>query len=205
MPWPDAGGAPLRLANRLLGEQDWARAKLAPFFARTFAIDIGPLHTHWAIEKGGTLVAVVDGANVDLQLTISPFAVPALAADPTRWNELVREAGDAELGGALKDLAQTTPWLVEKMLAEALGPVAGQRAADLGRDLLRFPTHATERLTESVVSYARDEAQLLVRADAMRRFVADLADVAARVDGIEARLAALTARSSNAGGGTPLP
>ena len=115
-------------------------------------------------------------------------------ADPSRWNELVGESGNAELGGALKEIAQTTPWLVEKILGDALGPVAGQRVADLGRSLLQFPRYATERFADSAVSYARDEAQLLAPAAAMRRLTTEVAEVGVAVDALAARIAALNER-----------
>lgn len=194
MPWRDPGEVPLHLANRMLQQQDWARAKLAPFSSRTLALAIGPIHVLWSIGAGGTLAAGNEGAVTDLRLSISPVAVPALLADPSRWNELVGESGDAELGGALKEIAQTTPWLVEQMLGDALGPVAGQRVADLGRSLLEFPRYAIERFTDSTVSYVRDEAQLLAPAAAMRRFTTEVAEVDVAVDAIAARIAALNER-----------
>jgi ubiquinone biosynthesis protein UbiJ len=194
MPWPDPGEVPLHLANRMLRQQDWARARLAPFASRTLDLTIGPMHARWIIDAGGAFAAGPAGALADLSLSISPLAVPALLADPSRWNELVRESGDAELGGALKEIAQTTPWLVEKMLGEALGPVAGQRVADLGRSLLQLPRYAGERFADSAVSYARDEAELLAPAAAMRRFTAELAEVNAAVDALAARVDALHAR-----------
>jgi len=195
-PWPDPGEVPLHLANRMLQQQDWARARLAPFSSRTLALAVGPLHTRWSIGEGGTLVAGAEGAVADLELSISPLAVPGLLADPSRWNELVRESGDPQLGGVLKEIAQTTPWLVEKMLGDALGPIAGQRVADLGRKLLQFPGYAAERLTDSAVSYARDEADLLAPAAAMRRFTSELAAVEGAVDALAARIAALNERMS---------
>jgi ubiquinone biosynthesis protein UbiJ len=194
MPWRDPGEVPLHLANRMLQQQDWARARLAPFASRTLALTIGPMHVLWSIGEGGTLAAGTAGAAADLSLSISPLAVPALLADPARWNELVRESGDAELGGALKEIAQTTPWLIEKMLGDALGPVAGQRVADFGRSLLQIPRYAGERLADSAVSYARDEADLLAPAAAMRRFTNELAEVEGAVDALAARVAALSER-----------
>jgi len=195
MPWPDPGEVPRYLANRLLGEHEWARAKLAPFSSRFIAVDVGPLHVCWTVAEDGTLATATTDTTADLHLSISPLSVPALLAEPSRWSQLVVETGDAQLGGVLKELAQTAPWLVEELLADALGPIVGQRAANLGRDLLKFPGYASERLTESAVSYARDEARLLARADDMRRFTATLEDVAARVDAIAARVAALAART----------
>lgn len=194
MPWRDPGAVPLHLANRMLQQQDWARAKLAPFASRTVALASGPVHALWTIGEGGTLAAGTAGTVADLSLSISPLAVPALLADPSRWNELVRESGDADLGGALKQIAQTTPWLVEKMLGDTLGPVAGQRVANLGRSLLQLPRYAGERFADSAVSYARDEAQLLAPAAAMRRFTAEVAEADAAVDALAARVAALNER-----------
>ena len=136
-------------------------------------------------------------APPDLELALSPLTVPAFLANPARWNEFVRETGDADLGGVLKDLAQTLPWFVEAALARALGPMAGQRAADAGRRLLGFPEYAAERMTESVVSYARDEAELLARGDAMRRLAEGVENATARVDALEAR--ARRARRETAG------
>ena len=101
---------------------------------------------------------------------LPPLSVPTFLANPARWNEFVREEGDAELGGALKELARTLPWFVEAALAKALGPLVGQRVADAGRRLLAFPEYAAQRVTEGVTSYARDEAGLLARSAQMRQF-----------------------------------
>jgi len=129
MKWPDPGAAPAQLANRMLEEQAWAREKLAPFAGRVFSLAVGPLGAAWSIRGDGTFDRAPEGAVADLKLAISPWSVPAFLADPARWNELVREEGDPDLGGALKDLARTWPWFVEETFAKMLGPVAGQRAA----------------------------------------------------------------------------
>lgn len=191
---PDPGEASARLANRLLQDQDWARARLTPFAGRVIGWSVGPLRATMRVAADGGFEDAPADAPPDLELALSPLAVPAFLANPARWNEFVRETGDADLGGVLKDLAQTLPWFVEGVLARALGPMAGQRAADAGRRLLGFPEYAAERMTESVVSYARDEAELLARGDAMRRLADDVENATARVDALEARLAALAAR-----------
>ncbi len=58
MKWPDTGEAPARLANRLLSDQDWARARLVPFAGRTFSLAVGPLYAQWQIADDGTLTSV---------------------------------------------------------------------------------------------------------------------------------------------------
>ena len=129
-----------------------------------------------------------------MRLTVSPLTLPSFLADPSRWNEFVTEDGDAALGGTLKELAQTLPWLVEEGLARVFGAVVGQRLADTGRRLLGFPEYAAEHVADSVASYARDEADLLARGEEMRPFVEQNAELAARADALEARVEALASR-----------
>ena len=184
------------LANRMLERETWARDKLAAHAGRVFTVTVGPATGVFRITDTGTLESVpLAEATSNLRISVSPLNLPAFLADPRNWSEYVREDGDAALGGALKELAQTLPWFVEQAFARALGPIAGQRVADVGRRLLGFPEYAAERVTESVARYARDEARLLARGDELRRFTDETRDVAARVDALAARVAALADRA----------
>lgn len=194
MKLPDAAVPPAKLANRLLADQAWARDKLATMAGRVFSLDVGPLGASWSIGADGTLASAASDAAVDLKLTLSPLAVPSFLADPTRWSQYVEEDGDPELGGVLKELARAMPWLVEEIFAKALGPVAGQRVADAGRHLLAFPEYATQRFSESVGSYARDEAGLLAHGREFRLFEQGIEDAAKRVDTLAERIEALDPR-----------
>ena len=181
------------LANRTLGREAWAREKLAAHAGQVFAVSVGPASAGLRIGADGALEsASLSGITPELRLTISPLQLPAFLADPRKWNEYVKEDGDVALGGTLKALAQTLPWFVEQAFARALGPIAGQRLADAGRQLLAFPGHAASRLGESVGRYARDETSLVVSDAEMRAFAEEAAALAARIDALEARVAALT-------------
>jgi ubiquinone biosynthesis protein UbiJ len=191
MKWPDPAQAPAGIANRMLADQSWARDKLASVAGRVFSLAVGPFAARWRIDVDGRLAAAARDSTVDLRLSMSPLSVPSFLADPSRWNELVHEEGDAELGGVLKDLARTMPWFVEETFGKALGPVLGQRVADAGRQLLAFPAYAAERLSQSVGSYARDEAGLLATGRDFRQWQQGVLDVTARVDALAARIDAL--------------
>jgi ubiquinone biosynthesis accessory factor UbiJ len=195
---PDPRDAPARMANRILDEEVWAREKLEPFAGRVFTLSVGPLSTRFLIAGDGRLETAAPSASSDLDLVLAPLSVPSFLANPSRWNEFVREEGDAELGGALKELARTLPWFVEAALAKALGPMVGQRVADSGRRLLGFPEYAAQRVTESVASYARDEAGLLVRSEEMRPLREGIGIAAARIDALEQRFDALSVRAASA-------
>ena len=184
------------LANRMLERETWARDKLAAHAGRVFTVTVGPATGVFRITDTGTLESVpLAEATSNLRISVSPLNLPAFLADPRQWSEYVREDGDVALGGALKELAQTLPWFVEQAFARALGPIAGQRVADVGRRLLGFPEYAAERVTESVARYARDEARLLAHGDELRRFTDETRDVAARVDALAARVTALSDRA----------
>jgi ubiquinone biosynthesis protein UbiJ len=184
------------LANRMLESESWARDKLAAHAERVFTLTVGPASGAFRIADTGALesVALAD-STPDLRLFVSPFNVPAFLADPRHWNEYVREEGDVALGGTLKELALTLPWFIEKAFARALGPIAGQRAADVGRRLLGFPEYAADRVSESVARYARDEIQLLARGEELRRLTEETRAVATRVDALETRIDALSNRA----------
>lgn len=192
--------APAALANRVLEREAWARQRLAGFAGRIFVVVVGPVATAMRIDSSGlvTTTPVGEGAP-DLTLTISPLDLPAFLSNPTRWGELVTAAGDPALADTLKDLAQTLPWFVEQAFAKALGPIIGQRVADAGRHLLALPEYAAQRVGESLVSYARDEANLLAHGDEARVYAEQVADVAARADALEARIDGLAQRLAPGG------
>jgi ubiquinone biosynthesis protein UbiJ len=189
---PDAFGA--AAFNRALERAPWAREKLAAHAGRSFSAALGPLVAGFRILQDGRLEpASFAGVAPDLHLRVSPMTLSSFLADPSRWNEFVVEEGDVALGGALKELALTLPWLVEDAFARAFGAVIGQRMADAGRQLLALPGYAAERIADSVASYARDEADLLARGDEMRTFAGQNAALASRVTALEARMDALSA------------
>ena len=184
-------------ANRLLDQEPWARARLAAFAGRAFMLRVGPLTAGFRIDPRGLLEsAPLSGSTPDLVLTVSPFNVPAMLADPRRWNAFVAEEGDAQLAGVLKDLARTLPWFVERVFARSLGPIVGLRIADAGRAALAMPEYAATRVAANVGSYARDEAQVLAHPADMRMLVDDTASLSARLDALDARVQSLAARLS---------
>jgi ubiquinone biosynthesis accessory factor UbiJ len=188
------------LANRIFERQAWAQERLAVHAGRVFVIAVGPVSTALRIEGSGRLAATsLAGLVPDLKLTLSPIGIPSFLANPSRWTEFVTETGDPALAATLQDLAQTLPWFAEQTFAGALGPIVGQRVADAGRRLLAFPEYAAERLSESLASFARDEAELVAGAGHLHDFAENTAALAARVEALAARIDALAARLDGAG------
>ena len=183
------------LANRVLDGETWAQERLAAHAGRTFMIAVGPLATAMRIDASGHVATVpLGGEPADVALRISALALPAFLVNPTRWDELITVSGDPALAQTLRDVAQTMPWFVERIFAQVLGPVVGQRVADAGRQLLGFPGQAAGRLGESMASYARDEAALAAHARAFREFKEGSDALAERVETLAAGIDALAAR-----------
>ena len=178
--------------NRVLEREPWARERLAAHAGCAFSLRVGPLTTGFRIDDQGTLASSpLAGATPDLVLTLSPFNVPAFLANPARWNEFVTEEGDVELGGTLKELAQTLPWFVEKLCARAFGSIVGQRMADAGRRALELPEYASRRIGENVGTYARDEVEWLAHPADMRALGDDAQVLEKRIDELGARVESL--------------
>jgi len=191
----DPGAVPAALANRVLAREQWARDSLKAYSGRSFKVVVGLVAAKMRIDDSGSIESaqMLDAAP-DLTLRISPFALPSFLADPKRWDALVTARGDAALATTLKGLAETLPWFVERAFAEALGPIAGQFAADTGRRMLAFPGYAGERVGDSVASYVRDEVPLATTTVQARSFGDEIAETAARVDALAERVDALGAR-----------
>jgi ubiquinone biosynthesis accessory factor UbiJ len=189
-----SGVAPA-LANRALDREAWAKTSLAIHAGRVFVIAVGPVATAMQIDASGNVESAQRShESPDLKLALSPLAFPSFLASPARWDEFVVADGDPALAATLKGLAETLPWFVEQVFANALGPIIGQRVADAGRRLLAFPEYAAARVGESVASYACDEAKLATRGPDARSFAEQVAAMAAHVDALAARLEALEAQ-----------
>ena len=191
----DPTALPGAIANRMLEREAWARQRLAAHACRVFVVAVGPAASAFAIDETGLVASTLPGGDApDLTLRLSPLDVPAFLADPARWDRYVKADGDPALAATLKDLAPTMPWLVEQAFAKLLGPIAGQRVADIGRRLLAFPEYSAERVGGSVVSFAHEQSGLLATGDEGSAFMMHVSALAARVDALAQRIDDLAAR-----------
>jgi ubiquinone biosynthesis protein UbiJ len=145
------------------------RAKLATHSGQIFALESGPLSASYAIGDDGSLAVAAAGAAPSLTLTVSPLALPVLAADPSRWRALVTGEGDPKLAKVVEELALTFPWFVERAFAAALGPIVGQKVADAGRTLLSIPAEISRapRPASATSRASRTSSRRAPRLDAL--------------------------------------
>lgn len=178
------------VVNRTLAGEHWAREKLASHAGKIFALESGPLGASYAIGDDGSLAVAAAGAAPSLTLTVSPLALPVLAADPSRWSALVSGEGDPTLAKVVEELALTFPWFVERAFAAALGPIVGQKVADAGRTLLSIPAEISRRAAASLGDFAGESNLVASRAE-LDALAQRTADVDARTEALAARVAKL--------------
>ena len=182
-------------ANRALNGETWARDQLAAHAGRAVAFSSGPFLATFAIQDDGTFAAAPGGAVADLTLTVSPLALPALAAEPSRWRASVRADGDQALAATVESIAQTFPWFVERAFARAFGPIAGQALADVGRTLLAIPAAMSHQAAAGVAQFASEADAVAHRSD-FAAFSCGTVEAEERVAALAARIAALEVESA---------
>lgn len=185
---PDALAA--EAANRALDGETWARDQLAAHGGRVVAVESGLLAARFTVQEDGRFAAAPASAVADLTLTVSPLALPALAADPSRWRQSVRANGDQALATTLESIAQTFPWFVERALARVFGPIAGQALADAGRTLLSIPAAVSHQAAAGVAQFAAEADAVAHRAD-FAAFSCGTVEAEERVAALAARIATL--------------
>ena len=177
-------------ANRALHGETWARDQLRAHAGSVVTVDSGPFAAAFAVRDDGTFAPAPDGAVASLRLAVSPFALPAIAAEPSRWRQDVRAEGDQALAATLESIAQTFPWFVERVFARVFGPIAGGALADAGRTLLAIPAAVSHQAAAGVSQLATETDAVAHRGD-FAAFSCGTAEAEARVDALAARIAAL--------------
>jgi ubiquinone biosynthesis accessory factor UbiJ len=172
--------------NHVLGQNPWARARLAPFAGRTVAFRCPPLpELRLRIGDAGRVAPAAGEDAAALTVTLAPAVLPLLAARDERALGRVAIEGSAELAEAVRSLFANLSWDLEEDLSRLLGDALAHRLAAGGEALVRWQRDAATRLGENLAEYWTDEQPLLARPDeaaAFCRAVDALRDDVARLE-----------------------
>jgi len=208
----DGGAAALVSALvHLLGQNDWARAKLAMFVGRVVRIGVDapalaglpPPQLLARIVDGGLLELVPwpsDGepeVAVNMLLRPSVDAAFALLRDgPGALSPHLRIDGEVMLAGALGEIARHLRWDVEEDLSRIAGDALARRIGGAVESGRTTALDVRSRLESSAIGYlAGDGGQLIAGGR--------LAALRAGIDGLEDRVARLESQLRVPGGGPP--
>jgi ubiquinone biosynthesis protein UbiJ len=182
--------------NHLLEAESWARERLAPFSGETVELRAPPLPAlRFAIAVDGRLAPAQPGAAAALVISAGPDALAAAIAGQMRGEgQLLRGvevSGNAKLAGEVIFLVRHLRWDAEEEAARLIGDVAAHRLARFARGVAAWHADAAQRLAGSLVEYATEEKQLLVRRNELDEFAAAQARLRDGLERLEKRIARL--------------
>jgi len=182
--------SPLAAAlNRLLRNESWARERLLPFASETIELRAPPLpHLRFGIAADGLLGTARPEAVASLVVTVRPDALAAAAKGEDHLLRSIDVAGNAKLASEIMFLVRHLRWDVEEDLAKFVGDVAARRLTGFARDAAAWHADAARRIAASVVEYATEEKQLLVKRPVLEEFAGALARLRDGIERLEKRV-----------------
>jgi ubiquinone biosynthesis protein UbiJ len=171
--------------NRLLRATPVAMQRLARFAGRTASFRVGPVPVAFTVQTTGEVLPAAENAARDLEVRVSPFLLPRVAArDETAYRE-VEMTGDAEFAGEIAFIAKNLRWDVEEDLARLMGDAAAHRAVSTARAAAAWGVDASERLAAGAAEYWTEEDPLIasrVKVEDFLQGVSELRDALERLD-----------------------
>ena len=183
-----------RAINHVLRSTPLAMERLRRHAGRTAAFHVGPVTLAFTVQTTGEVTAAVPGAARDVEVRVSPFLLPRLAAHEEAALREVRITGDAELAHEISFLARHLTWDYEEDLSKAIGDIAAHRVAQAGRGLARWAREAGQRTSQSAAEYWTEESPLIASRVKVEGFVRDVSELRDAVERLEKGVEALGAR-----------
>jgi ubiquinone biosynthesis protein UbiJ len=181
--------------NHVLRGAPRAMDRLRPHAGRTVAFHVGPLAMALTVQTTGEVVAAVEGAPADLDVRISPFLVPRLAAGDRSAFDAIEMQGDPALAADVAFLARHLRWDYEEDLAKVVGDIAAHRIAASARGLGRWGREATLRMAQGAAEYWTEESPLIASRTRLESFAHEVRELASAVERLEERIERLRPRT----------
>jgi ubiquinone biosynthesis protein UbiJ len=188
--WPAPHPAVSAL-NHVLRTSPLARERLARHAGRTVGVRIGPLRPAFTIQTTGEVTPALPNVPRDLDVRISPFALPRLLArEPAAWEE-VEMTGDPALAQEVAFIARNLSWDAEEDLSRVVGDIAAHRIASAARSLDAWAREAALRTAQGAAEYWTEESPLIASRVKVEGFVRDVSDLRDAVERLEKRIGRL--------------
>lgn len=177
-----------RAINRLTAAAPLARSRLGRFAGRTALFRVGPVSASLTVQTTGEVLPAAAGAAADLEVRISPFLLPRLAAHDEAAYREVETVGDMELAGEVAFLAKHLQWDVEEDLSKVVGDAAANRAVSTARAAAAWSKDATGRLAAGAAEYFTEESPLIASRVKVEDFVAGVTELRDAVERLDKRI-----------------
>jgi ubiquinone biosynthesis protein UbiJ len=174
-----------RALNHVLRSAPLAMERLRKYAGRTVAFHVGPATLAFTIQTTGEVAAAVAGAAHDLDVRVSPFALPRLAVHDDAALREIDMQGDMELAQEISFLARNLTWDFEEDLSRVVGDIAAHRVVSAARGASAWGRDAGVRLAQGAAEYWTEESPLIasrVKVDSFMNAVAELRDAVERLE-----------------------
>jgi ubiquinone biosynthesis protein UbiJ len=185
---PASASVASRAINRLTSATPLARERLARFAGKTAVFRVGPLPVALVVQTTGEVLPAPEGAAVDLEVRISPFLLPRLAAHDEGAYRDVETTGDVEFAGEVAFLAKHLKWDVEEELSRVVGDAAANRMVSAARGAAAWGRDASGRLAAGAAEYWTEEEPLIASRVKVESFVAGVTELRDAVERLGKRI-----------------
>jgi len=177
-----------RFVNHVLRSAPLAMERLARHAGRTVVVHVGPVDTALTIQTTGEVMRAVPGAARDLDVRISPFLLPRLAAGEEAAYRDIELEGDMELAQEISFIARNLDWDFEEDLSRAVGDVAAHRIAGGARAMRKWSRDAALRMAQGAAEYWTEESPLIASRVKVEDFVAGVSQLRDAIERLEKRV-----------------
>ena len=177
--------------NHVLRSAPLALERLRRHAGRTVAFHVGPARLAFTVQTTGEVVSAVPDAGRDLEVRISPFLLPRLAAREEAAFRDIEMQGDMELAQEVSFLCRHLTWDVEEDLSRVTGDIAAHRLVGAARAASRWGGEAALRGAQGLAEYWTEEAGLIASRVKVDGFLRDVAELRDAVDRLEKRIGSL--------------
>ena len=177
-----------RFVNHVLNSAPLAMERLRKHAGRTIAFHVGPVEARFTIQTTGEVANAIASAPADLEVRISPFLVPRLAAGEEAAYREIAMSGDMELAQELSFISRNLDWDFEEDLSRAVGDIAAHRIAGGLRTARHWSRDAALRMAQGAAEYWTEESPLIASRVKIDDFVGDVSKLRDAVERLEKRI-----------------
>jgi ubiquinone biosynthesis protein UbiJ len=174
--------------NHVLRSTPVAMERLRRHAGRTAAFQLGPVTLAFTIQTTGEVTHALPGAPRDLEVRLSPFLLPRLAAHDEAAYREIEMKGDMELAHEVSFLARHLTWDYEEDLSKVVGDIAAHRMAQGARGLARWTREAGWRTAQGAAEYWTEESPLIASRVKVEDFVHGVSELRDAVERLEKRI-----------------
>jgi ubiquinone biosynthesis protein UbiJ len=174
--------------NHVLRASPLAMQRLAKHAGRTAAFHVVPVTLAFTVQTTGEVTAALPAASRDLEVRLSPFLLPRLAAGEEAAFRDIEMQGDMELAQEISYLARNLRWDAAEDLSRLVGDVAAERIVGGAKAARDWSREALLRSAQGAAEYWTEESPLIASRVKVAAFVEDVARLAESLDRLEKRL-----------------